>query len=88
LPHVHEGAVGVMAGHRKAKGRTTQHEARQARMARRVAAAATLEERASAAFDWLRMSCSYSPDKAAASAVMQDAAAYLERAARDAGRRD
>ena len=77
-----------MAGHRKAKGRPTQHEARQARMARRIAAAVTPEERASAAFDWLRMSCSFMADKAAAASLLFDAAAYLENAARQAGKGD
>jgi hypothetical protein len=73
-----------MAGHRKAKGRPTQHEARQSRMATRLASAATAEDRASAAFDWLRMTCAHATDKTAANAILLDVAAYLTDAERKA----
>jgi hypothetical protein len=65
-----------MAGHRKAHGRPSREQSRQKRMADRIAAALTPEQRASAAFDALRMAARHADDFTAADAL-ENAARYL-----------
>ena len=50
-----------MAGHRKGLGKPTREQSRTTRMAQRLAAAQTPEQRAAAAFDGLRMAAAHSP---------------------------
>jgi hypothetical protein len=64
-----------MAGRRHSKGRPTRSEARDARMAARLAAATTPSNRAAAAMDALRMAAAHSPERGAA--ALEDAVSYL-----------
>lgn len=64
-----------MAGHRREHGRPARAQARDERMAARMASAVTPEQRAAAAFDALRMAAARSPERGRP--ALEDAAGYL-----------